>query len=43
MRVSQLFAAVAAPAALVIGVIVAMNIELKKLDKACQADREEML
>jgi hypothetical protein len=43
MEDTLVFAAVAAPAALVIGVIVAMNIELKKLDKACQADREEML
>ena len=27
----------------ILGLPVAMNIELKKLDKACQADPEEML
>ena len=38
-----LFAAGAAPLVLVLGLMVAMNIELKKLDKDSLADPEEML
>jgi hypothetical protein len=43
MEDTLVFAAVAAPGALVIGLMVAGNIELKKLDKTCQADPEEVL
>jgi hypothetical protein len=40
MEDAVLFVAVAAPGALIIGLMVAMNIELKKLDRS---DPEEML
>ena len=40
MEDTVLFAAVAAPGVLIMGLMVAMNIELKKLDKS---DPEEML
>ena len=43
MEDAVVFAGIEARGALVIGLIVAMNIELKKLDKACQADPEKML
>jgi uncharacterized membrane protein YjgN (DUF898 family) len=43
IRDSVLFAAVAAPGVLIIGFMVAMNIELKKLETASHADPQEML
>jgi uncharacterized membrane protein YjgN (DUF898 family) len=46
MEDAVLFAAVAAPGVFIIGLIVAMNIELKKLDRSTgdwHADPEEML
>ena len=43
MEETVLFAAGAAPLVLVLGLMVAMNIELKKLDKDSLADPEEML
>jgi hypothetical protein len=43
MEDTVLFAAVAAPGVLIIGLMVAMNIELKKLDKDSLADPEDML
>ncbi len=43
MEDAVLCAAVAAPLVLVVGLMVAMNIELKKLDKDSLADPEEML
>jgi hypothetical protein len=43
MEDTLLFAALAAPSVIIIGLIVAPNIELKKLDKDSLADPEEML
>jgi SdpI/YfhL protein family len=43
MEDTVLFAAVAAPGVLIIGLMVAMNIELKKLGTDSLADPEEML
>ena len=43
MEDTLLFAAVAAPSAFIIGLIVATNIEVKKLGKDSLADPEEML
>jgi hypothetical protein len=43
MEDTLLFAALAAPSVIIIGLIVAPNIELKKLDKDSLADPEEIL